>query len=269
MARWRSPRLLLAACVATALLLVVADVRGSPLTSALRAVAGAVTGPGEKALASVRSGVVARVASDDLADRVARLEDEVARAQQEAALAAAAALSSQRLRELAALVPSQAHRAVPGQVVALSPAHDLVLSATLSVGSRDSVRVGQAVITTAGLAGFVASVAPGVATVRLVGDRATSLPVRVAGSGEVGILHGRGEAAQLQLLDPMGSMAVGDLVITMGAADGRTVPAGLPVGRIRQISGSAADLSRVAMVSLSVDVSTMAHVAVLVPEAAS
>jgi rod shape-determining protein MreC len=121
------------------------------------------------------------------------------------------------------------------------------------------------VVAPGGLAGLVDSTGPGVSTVRLLVDPATALTARVASSGEVGVLRGTGSAARFELLDPLGQMAPGDLIVTLGTADG-TLPADLPLGRISTITGSAADLTRVAHVGPAVDGSTLDRVVVLVPE---
>jgi rod shape-determining protein MreC len=153
-------------------------------------------------------------------------------------------------------------------VVALSTPQDQVRSATIDAGSGAGVTAGVAVIAPGGLAGLVDSVAPGIATVRLVIDPAAALSARVASSGEVGVFRGTGRAGTFTLIDPLGQMSVGDLVVTLGTPDGR-IPADLPVGRIAAISGSAADLTRSALVTPAVDDSTLDRLGVLVAEAGS
>ena len=96
-------------------------------------------------------------------------------------------------------------------------------------------------------------------------ETAAALAARVTPSGEVGVLRGTGQAASFELLDPVGRMAAGDLIVTIGTADG-VLPADLPVGRVSTVRGSAADLSRVAAVQPGVDASTLDRVVVLVPE---
>jgi rod shape-determining protein MreC len=124
-----------------------------------------------------------------------------------------------------------------------------------------------AVVGVGGLAGVVESVSPGVATIRLLTDPATALPARVAATAERGVLRGDDDAMSLTLLDPLGAMGTGDLVVTLGSVDG-AIPADLPLGRITTVVGSAADLTRHATVGPAVDASTLDRVVVLVPEAA-
>jgi rod shape-determining protein MreC len=263
---WRSARVALVVCLVAALLVFLADLRGAAPTQVLRGTVGAVTGPVEQGLAWVRTEVGERVGgSADERARIERLEAELAEARAAAAAAAAGQLDAAEARELAAAAPDAGYRSVPARVVARATPQDRVRSVTISAGSRDGVAAGMAVVGVRGLAGVVDSVAPRVATVRLVIDAATALPVRVASSGERGVLRGTGTAAAATLLDPLGEMAVGDLVVTLGAADA-SIPADLPIGRISALTGSAADLTRQAQVAPAVDDSTLDRLLVLVPE---
>lgn len=266
MARRPSGRFVLAACVVVALLLVLADVRGAALPNVLRGVAGALAGPPEQVLAWARSGVVDRLGAStrDAQEQIAELEAELASARSQAAAAATAQLDERALRQLAAGAPASGFRMVPGRVVAVASAQDQVRSATISVGSTHDVAVGQAVITGAGMLGVVDSVSPLVATVRLVVDPASTIAVRVGDSGEAGLHRGAGSDGSLELLDPLGPMAPGDLVVTLGTPT-LGVPGGLLIGRIAAVTGSAADLTRTARVAPAVDDSTADRVAVLVP----
>ncbi len=110
------------------------------------------------------------------------------------------------------------------------------------------------------------SVSPQVSTVRLVVDPATELAARVASSGEVGVFRGTGSGGRFELLDPLGRMAPGDLIVTLGTTGGE-LPVGLPLGSVTSVSGSSAALTRVAEIAPAVDDSTLDRVAVLVPEA--
>lgn len=264
---WRSARVVVAVCLAAALLLFLADLRGSAPTRALRGAVGAVAGPVEEGLSWVRRQVGSRVGgSADERARIAELEQDLADARAAAAALAAGQVEAATARELAAGAPAAGYRSVAARVVARATPQDQVRSVTISVGSGEGVGPGMAVLGVGGMAGVIDSVAPGVATVRLVVDTATALPARVAGSQERGVLRGTGSAGTLTLLDPLGAMAPGDLVTTVASLDG-AIPADLPLGRIAEVSGSAADLTRAAQVPAAVDVSTLDRVLVLVPEA--
>jgi rod shape-determining protein MreC len=264
---WRSTRVLVGAAVAVAVLLILIDVRGSGPTDALRGVSGAVAGPPERALTWVRTQARERMGgSAEERARIADLEHQLALARAQAGAAAAGTLAEADARALAALAPSEGFTSVPGRVVALSAAQDPTRSAAVSAGSGDGVRPGLAVLGDGGLAGIVDSVSPQVSTVRLVVDPATELAARVASSGEVGIFRGTGGGGEFELLDPLGHMVPGDLIVTLGTPAG-DLPMGLPLGSVAAVSGSSAALTRRAEVTPAVDDSTLDRVAVLVPGA--
>ena len=218
------------------------------------------------ALAWVRTEAGQRLGgSADERARIAELEQQLAEARAAAGAAAAGTLSEAQTRALAALAPSPGFAPVQGRVVAVSAAQDPTRSAAISVGSGRGVQVGLAVIAATGLAGIVDSVSPQVATVRLVVDPATEIAARVASSGEVGVFRGTGSGGRFELLDPLGRMAPGDLVVTLGTPGG-DLPADLPLGTIATVSGSSAALTRAAEVTPAVDDSTLDRVAVLVPD---
>ena len=266
----RTSRTVLAAVLACALLLVLTDLRGGGPARTLRTAAGTVAAPPERALGWIRAEIEARLGgSADEQARIAELEEQLAAARAAAAAAASGALDGAQARELAAAgIPTEGYRAVPARLVALAGPADQVRSAAFSAGSADGVRPGLAVVTSEGLVGLVDSVSASVATVRLVVDTSTSLTARVSRSQEVGIYEGTGQAGAITLLDPVGDMAQGDLVVTVGTADG-AVPADLPIGRIDAITGLASDLTRRADVTPAIDDSTLDRVVVLVPEATS
>jgi rod shape-determining protein MreC len=271
---WRRTRVVLGALVAVAVALILIDVRGHGPADALRGAAGVIAGPPERAVAWVRTQATDRFGGT-AADRarIAELEAELDRARALAAAAAAGELSAAELRELAALVPAAGWTQVPARVVSVTAAQDGVRSAAISVGSGAQVLPGLAVLAgsgasggSGGLAGLVDVVAPLVSTVRLVVDPTVEMAARVASSGEVGVYRGTGDGGRFELLDPLGEVAAGDLIVTLGVPGG-TVPADLPIGRVAQVTGSSAALDRVAEVTPAVDDSTMDRVVVLIPGA--
>ena len=263
----RGSRVVLAGVLACALLLMLADLRSPEPARTLRAGAGTIVAPPMRGLSWLRSEVEQRLSGSDGQARIAQLEDQVAAARAAAAAAAAGTLTEAQARELAAAaLPPTGYDAVAARLVALSAPQDQVRSASFSAGSDQGVRPGLAVVTADGLVGLVDSASATVCTVRLTVDSSTSMTARVARSEEVGIYAGTGAAGSLTLLDPLGEMAAGDLAVTVGTPD-RSVPADLPIGRVSAVEGSAADLTRHAVVAPAVDDSTLDHVLVLVPEA--
>jgi cell shape-determining protein MreC len=79
------------------------------------------------------------------------------------------------------------------------------------------------------------------------------------------VFRGTGRGGRFELLDPLGQMAQGDLIVTMGTPGGE-LPADLPLGSIAAVTGSSAALTRSAEVTPAVDDSTLDRVAVLVSD---
>lgn len=269
-------------CLLAALTLVIADVRGSDLGGRLRSVAALVSGPVEAVLSSGSgqvpdsAGGAGRAAGSrpgEMADSASiselRADNEALRA----ALAAAARAELDRVAatELAALAPPVGYQQVRARVIAVAPPADLVAAITLDTGSSSGVATGAAVISAKGLVGVVDSVSPYTATVRLVSDAASTIGARVSRTKEVGLFRGGGGADRgtLQLLDPMGAMETGDLVVTLGSHNGLPFPRGLPIGRITQKAGSAVAADRRAVIATAVDSSALDEVLVLVAPTSS
>jgi rod shape-determining protein MreC len=264
----RSARGALVALLVGAALLLLLDVRGAGPAEAVRGLTGAVTGPPLRAVAWVRAEATARMGSAGAERaRIAALEQQLLDARAALGQRAAAREDAASAEALMRALPTAGYRMVAGRVVARSAPQDLTDAVTIAVGSGSGIAPGMVAIDSAGVVGVVAGVAPGSCTLRVVTDPATRLAARVVPSGEAGILHGSGEdSATLALLDPLGAMAVGDPIVTIGTSDG-LVPADLPLGTVRAVTGSAADLTRGAQVDAQVDRSTLDRVAVLVPRA--
>ena len=263
---WRSTRVVVGAVIALAVVLILIDMRGPGPADAVRGVAGAVAGPPERALSWVRTQATDRFGGS-AADRarIAELEQELAAARAEAGAAAAGTVAEADQRELAALAPARGYAPVPARIVSVTASQDPVRSVAISIGSGEQIATGYAVLAAGGLAGIVDVVSPHVSTVRLAIDPETELAARVASSGELGVFRGTGDGGRFELLDPLGAIAAGDLIVTLGVPGGQ-IPAGLPLGRVAAVTGSAAALTRAAEVTPAVDDSTMDRVAVLVPD---
>lgn len=140
-----------------------------------------------------------------------------------------AARDNAQLRELLNLAE---HR---GLDVQLAPILDVDLDPTrqrlvLDAGSRDGVRLGQAVIDAGGLMGQVIEVTPLHSIVLLLTDPDHAVPVTVARNGVRLIVYGRGDRLELRDIPLSAGVKVGDVVITSGL--GGRFPAGFPVGSI-------------------------------------
>ncbi len=143
-----------------------------------------------------------------------------------------AALDNAQLRELL----NVAERS--GLDVQLAPILDIDLDPVrqrlvLAAGSREGVRVGQAVIDAGGLMGQVIEVTPLHATVLLLTDPDHAVPVTVARTGVRLIVYGRGDTLELRDIPLSAGVEVGDEIVTSGL--GGRFPSGFPVGTITRL----------------------------------
>lgn len=142
-----------------------------------------------------------------------------------------AAIDNIQLRALLGVKTSR------GLDVQLAPILNIDLDPTrqrlvLDAGSRDGVRIGQAVIDAGGLMGQIIQTTPSHSIALLLTDPDHAVPVVVARNGVRLIAYGRGRSDRLELSDvPLNSgVEVGDTIVTSGL--GGHFPAGFPVGTI-------------------------------------
>jgi rod shape-determining protein MreC len=109
--------------------------------------------------------------------------------------------------------------------------HTLLLNA----GSRDGIRVGQAVVGPLGLVGRIAETGKKSARVLLLTDLNSRIPVVMEKSRHKGILVGDNSALpKLDFLPTNASVAAGDRLVTSG--DGGMLPAGRPIGIVSSVT---------------------------------
>jgi len=131
----------------------------------------------------------------------------------------------------------------------------------INKGSSSGLRTGMAVMTNAGLVGRLTQVDGSRATVQLVTSPDFAVGVRVG--GEVALARGTGSAAELRASEGLSRenpALAGDPVVTNGG-QASTMPADVPVGRVRAAGPNAG--SFVATIELNADVANLDYVAVL------
>ncbi|MGD9796903.1 MAG: rod shape-determining protein MreC [Acidimicrobiia bacterium] len=166
--------------------------------------------------------------NDRLRRRVAELEGE-----EFAGLSAIAELAE--LKEALGLdeVLGDARR-VAATVIG-SPVGNFEQTITLDKGTRDGVDVDMPVVTGAGLVGRVIRASGRQSVVRLITDPASSVGVRLVGSGEAGIAEGEGEDRDLSVgyVSEQTQVAIDELVETSGLEGGSDLyPPHIPVGKV-------------------------------------
>jgi rod shape-determining protein MreC len=219
--------------VAVSLTLAAADHAGAagPAVDGLRAAVRGGLGQLEAAAGRPLSAVAAALGrADDLARENARLRQSVSGDQGRAEWADALARDNAQLAALTGLSTPGAVPRIPARVVAL-PAGRPGSGLVLDRGTEAGIRPGMPVVAGGVLVGRVVTASGRRAAVLPLADPAMAVGVRLADSGEVGVVEGSGRSLRLQFLDPEVRAAEGALVVTAGLQHGRFPPA-LAVGTV-------------------------------------
>ena len=168
-----------------------------------------------------------------LEDANNRLREQLAERDAELAMVADAQRERQELLDQQELEFAGDIPTVAARVVLASPSN-LDLTVEINRGRDSGVSPGMPVVTGAGLVGRVVDVSRTRATVLLVSNPTSSVGVRLATSGEVGVASGQGARSPLQVdnVDPATKVAPDEPVVTSGLQQS-IYPPGIPVGRIR------------------------------------
>ncbi|TDQ46875.1 rod shape-determining protein MreC [Actinorugispora endophytica] len=264
--------------LAVGLVLLVLDVRveGDPVSGGARAAGAAAFVPLASAVgvaAAPVTGVTAALAAapasaariDELERRNAELAAEVDALERDGARSA-------ELADLLTLSGLGGYEIVAAQAVTRLTGHGYADAVTLDVGARDGVAPDMTVISRDGLVGRVTEVTEQTSTVTLVTDGASAVGVRLAGSKEIGVVDGTGNAVTdrsplvLELLDGSAVVREGDRVVTLGSHGGAPFVPGVPVGTVTEVADTPGALSRTARVTPFADISRIDVVGVVVAE---
>lgn len=132
----------------------------------------------------------------------------------------------------------------------------------INKGSSDGLQVDMPVIGPEGLAGKIVRVSAASSVVQLIIDPESSVSVRLASSGETGVLTGQRERdLRLDLIDPSTTVRPGEIVETTGL--GGVFPAGIPVGVVSVATADESSLVKQVLVRPNVDFSQLPLVAVV------
>lgn len=145
-----------------------------------------------------------------------------------------------------------------------APVSNFEQTIELDIGRDDGVDVDMAVVSGDGLVGRIVQVSKSRAMVRLITDPASSVGVRFAKSGEVGIAEGEGADRKLSVgfVDIGVELRPRELAMTSGLNDS-VFPAGIPVGRVARASSSTGELQQEVTMSPIVDLNHLRFVRVL------
>lgn len=254
----RRTRVVLAVLLVAALALITIDARNSSAgpVRRLRALGGLIFGSAE----SVSSGVTQPVTSflDNIGSAaqaqstISGLQRQVVRLRAELSQAQLSKSEAAQLSKLLQLAGRGRYRIVAANVIAAGPVFENTV--TIDAGSADGIKPDETVLNGAGLVGTVTSVSSHTATVLLDTDAASTVGVRLAGTGEIGAVTGLGHSQagptelRLQVFDANAVLAPGQQLVTFGSVGGRPYVPGVPVGVITRVVPSVSSLTKMAYV---------------------
>jgi rod shape-determining protein MreC len=270
----RRTRLVLAVLLIAALALITIDARNSSagpvrglrslgglLFGSAESVASGVTQPAAAFLDNVGNAAHAQATIGSLQRQVVQLRGELDQARLSKA-------DEAQLQQLLQLAGRGRYRIVAANVVAAGPAYENTV--TIDAGSADGLKPDETVLNGAGLVGTVTSVSGHTATVLLDTDAASTVGVRIAGTGEIGAVTGLGHsqagpaALRLQVFDANAVLAPGQQLVTFGSVGGRPYVPGVPVGVITRVVASASALTKIAYVRPFADDGALGVVGVVI-----
>jgi rod shape-determining protein MreC len=204
-----------------------------PLTDTVRSVFCGPQGIVNSALVSTGDLFIGIGQAPHLRNRVRELERDRAAAVSQQVKIDELDQENRRLHALLETLRQTPGKPLPASVIAYYPQ---TLTAMLSVGSEDGVRVGNPVVAPHGLAGIVQLVDRNSCVVLMVTADRFAVGSRVAreGSRAAGVAKGLG--GDMLLLDHLSEgadVAVGDKIVTSGV--GERYPKGLFVGTVKQV----------------------------------
>jgi rod shape-determining protein MreC len=157
------------------------------------------------------------------------------------------------------------YRIVPAQVMSIGAAEGFGSTVLLDVGSDDGIKVNMSIISGNGMIGRVQSTTAHTSTVVLLTDASSNIGARIAGSGEIGFLSGRGlnDSMRLTFIDPKAKVVVGDRLVSYGVSGGIFSP-GLPIGVVTKVETMVGSNTKVAYVQPFTDLSQIDLVGIIV-----
>ena len=175
------------------------------------------------------------ITRDDLLEQNEALKARLLILERRALKYAALASENNSLRQLMNSADALDDRVIVGEVVAISPdpfSHEIIINK----GSRDGVKVGQAILDANGLMGQVRQTSSFTSRVLLVSDSSHAVPVEVVRNGVRAILLGNGDPDALELVHVPDTADIreGDILVSSGL--GGRFPRGYPVAQVDRIN---------------------------------
>ncbi len=200
--------------------------------------------------------------------QVAALQRQVLQLRGELSQARLSKADEVQLQQLLQLAGRGGYRIVAANVIAASTPYGHAV--TIDAGEADGIKPQETVLNSAGLVGIVTAVTAHTATVQLATDPATTVGVRVAGTGELGAVTGSGLSStgppllRLQVFDATAVLRPGQQLVTFGSVGGRPYVPGVPVGVVLRAVPSPGQLTKLGYVRLFANESTLGVVGVVI-----
>jgi len=235
----RRSRTLLAVLALASLVLLTLDYRQGDrgIISALQRTATGIMAPIQEGLTGIMRPVgnfmEAVTELGNLRQENAELEAELQRLREAKISYADLQRENAELRDLLAMRERLGYTTTGAQVIA-QPPNAFEWSVLIDAGADQGIEPGMAVINAQGLVGKVVEVTRRNARVQLLSSPNAGYAVRISGTGEEGLLTGRGPRPfQLEVLNPEADIAAAAQVVTR-VFQGTTVPGGIPIGEVEE-----------------------------------
>lgn len=270
----RRTRLVLGVLLVTALALITLSARDSSAAPvrALRSLGGTIFGTAETVVSAVVQPVTGffdnLTSASSSQSKIEALQREVVALRAQVSMARMSKSEAAQLQRLLQLAGRGGYRVVAARVVAAGPAYENTV--TIDAGSADGIKPDETVLNGDGLVGAVTSVSSHTCTVLLDTDASSTVGVRVAGTGQIGVVKGMGRsrsgpaALRLRVFDANAVLRPGEQLVTFGSRNGRPYVPGVPVGVISRVQPNASALTKIAYVRPYADNGALGVVGVVI-----
>jgi len=232
--------------------------RPSILSQAVTSLFGSLQGVATAGAEGVRGGLGSLAEAPRLARDNAALQESV-RALQRENVRLREALSTQPDAAALARAAAREPGGIGASTIGFDPENQSRI-VTIDKGWQSGVHLDAGVINDDGVVGRVVGVEPFTSKVLLMTDATSKVPAVVQRGRWWGIATGTNTRVQMQFVSQDARLNAGDLVVT---GEGRSFHAGLPIGRIVQISHPEGALYQTALVEPTVAFGRLGHVLVL------
>lgn len=137
----------------------------------------------------------------------------------------------------------------------------------VNVGSRDGVKLNQAVVHENGLVGYISKVNDDTSVVTTILDPIASVSVNISTINEPAILQGdlnlkSNNKLKLEYIPIGAEISIGDMLYTSGL--GSIYPSGIPVGKVTEVVNNKNEIDRYAIVETIVNIRTISEVGIII-----